>query len=214
MERVVNPHDLLRLGQDAPAFKEAPAWVAASLERAPFAVVRRARKREGRVAVGIRGAVRSERFGAWLDMHHVHAVLTPEMLTSKKPHETRGVLPAFKLLQAVAPICESSGLAWGPTGSVGFEMASDCATVTDKSDLDLLMRAPDPLDRSAAKTLFDALSAAASEFAIPIRIDVQIETHDGVFSLAEFAHPGARVMLRSVDGPRLVADPWLTSRAA
>jgi phosphoribosyl-dephospho-CoA transferase len=212
MGRVVNPHDLLRLRHAAPAFADAPAWVAVSLERAPFVVVRRARALDGRVAIGIRGAVRSERFGSWMDLQHVEAVLTPEMLKSTKPCQTRADLPAFKLLQAVTPFCDSSGLAWGPTGSVGFELASDCATVTDKSDLDLLMQAPEPLDRFEAKTLFDALSAAAFEHAI--RIDVQIETHDGVFSLAEFTHPVARVMLRSADGPKLVADPWQTSRAA
>jgi phosphoribosyl-dephospho-CoA transferase len=212
MGRVVNPHDLLRLGHGAPAFSNAPAWVAASLERAPFVVVRRARALDGRVAVGIRGAVRGERFGSWMDLQHVEAVLPPEMLKSAKPHQTRADLPPFKLLRAITPICDASELAWGPTGSVGFELASDCATVTDKSDLDLLMRAPQPLDRSEARTLFDALSGAAFEHAI--RIDVQIETHEGVFSLAEFAHPGARVMLRSADGPKLVADPWQTSCAA
>jgi phosphoribosyl-dephospho-CoA transferase len=212
MGRAVNPHDLLLLSQGAAAFAEAPAWVAASLERAPLVVVRRAHALNGHVAVGIRGAVRSERFGSWLDMQHVQVVLTPEMLKSGKPHETRADLPAFKLLQAATFICDTSGLAWGPTGSVGFEMASGCATVTEKSDLDLCMRAPEPIHRSVAKTLFNALSAAALIHAI--RIDVQIETHEGVFSLAEFAHPGARVMLRSADGPTLVADPWQKSRAA
>jgi phosphoribosyl-dephospho-CoA transferase len=212
MGRVVNPHDLLRLGHGAPAFADAPEWVAASLERAPFVVVRRARALEKSVAVGIRGAVRSERFGSWLDMQYVQTVLTPEMLKSREPHETRADLPAFKLLQAVTPICDSSELAWGPTGSVGFELASGSATATDKSDLDLVMRASEPIDRSLAKTLFDALSAAALKHGI--RIDVQIEMHEGAFSLAEYAHPGARVMLRSVDGPKLIADPWQTSRAA
>ena len=212
MGRVVNPHDLLRLKHGAPAFADAPAWVATSLERAPFVVVRRARASGKSVAVGIRGAVRSERFGSWQDMEHVQTVLTPEMLKSGKPRASRVDLPAFKLLQAVTPICDLSKLAWGPTGSVGFELASGCATATAKSDLDLVMRASEPIDRSLAKTLFDALSAAALKHGI--RIDIQIEMHEGAFSLAEFAHPGARVMLRSVDGPKLMADPWQTSRAA
>ncbi|KQR78895.1 phosphoribosyl-dephospho-CoA transferase [Burkholderia sp. Leaf177] len=212
MGSLVNPHDLLRLKADACVFADAPAWVAASLERAPFVVVRRARAIDGRVAIGIRGAVRSERFGSWIGLQHVEAVLTPEMLKSAKPHQNRADLPAFNLLQAITSICDASELAWGPAGSVGFELASERATVTDQSDLDLLMRAPEPLDRPEAKLLFDALSAAAFERAI--RIDVQIETHEGAFSLAEFVHPGARVMLRSADGPKLIADPWQTSRAA
>jgi phosphoribosyl-dephospho-CoA transferase len=43
------------------------------------------------------------------------------------------------------------------------------------------------------------------------RIDVQIETPDAAFSLAEFARANLRVMLRHIDGPRLVADPWAAS---
>jgi phosphoribosyl-dephospho-CoA transferase len=84
--------------------------------------------------------------------------------------------------------------------------------VTQTSDLDLLMRAPERLDRATAKTLFDALSQAALDHGT--RVDMQIQTHDAAFSLAEFAHPGSRVMLRCADGPKLVTDPWQTSYAA
>jgi phosphoribosyl-dephospho-CoA transferase len=121
-------------------------------------------------------------------------------------------LPAFALLQTIAPLCDSSGYVWGPTGSAGFELASGSPTVTQTSDLDLLLRAPEPLDRVTAKSLCEALSQAALDHGT--RIDIQIQTLDGAFSLAEYAHPGARVMLRCADGPKLVADPWQTSRAA
>ena len=139
--------------------------------------------------------------------------LTPEtLLANFEPSMTRAKLPAFALLQAIAPLCEAIGYAWGPTGSVGFELASGSPTVTQTSDLDLLMRAPDPLDRATAKSLFDALSQAALDHGT--RIDMQIQTLDGAFSLAEYAHPGARVMMRCADGPKLVVDPWQTSQAA
>ena len=213
MGRVVSPHDLLQLSPGTPGFSDAPAWVAASLKRAPFVVVRRAVSVNGLIAVGIRGSTRSERFGSWLDPRFVERVLEPETLLAKvKPLMTRAKLPAFALLQAVAPVCDSSGYVWGPTGSAGFELASGCPTVTQTSDLDLLMRAPDPLDRATAKTFFDALSQAALDHGT--RIDMQIQTHDGAFSLAEYAHPGARVMMRCADGPRLVVDPWQSSQAA
>jgi phosphoribosyl-dephospho-CoA transferase len=213
MGRVVNPHDLLRLASGTPDFPDAPAWAAASLKRAPFVVVRRAVSVDGSIAVGIRGAVRSERFGSWLDPRYVERVLEPEtLLANSKPSITRAELPAFALLEAIAPLCDSSGYVWGPTGSAAFELASGSPTVTQTSDLDLVMRAPEPLDRAAAKTLFDALSQAAHDHGM--RIDMQIQTQDGAFSLAEYVHPGARVMLRCADGPRLVADPWQTSQAA
>jgi phosphoribosyl-dephospho-CoA transferase len=213
MGRAVSPHDLLQLAPGTPGFSDAPAWVAASLKRAPFVVVRRVVPVNGLIAVGIRGAIRSERFGSWLDPRYVEQVLEPEaLLATLKPSMTRARLPAFALLQAIAPLCEATGSAWGPTGSVGFELASGCPTVTQTSDLDLLLRAPDRLDRTAARLLFDAFSQAARDHGT--RIDMQIQTHDGAFSLAEYAHPGARVMLRCADGPKLVADPWQTSQAA
>lgn len=208
----MSPHDLLRLAPGTPAFAGEPAWVAASLKRAPFVVVRRCGSRNGLIGVGVRGEIRSERFGAWLDPRHVEQVFTPEALKDVQPSVTRAKLPAFAMLQAIAPLCDASGCLWGPTGSTGFELASGCAAVTQTSDLDLLMRAPERLDRAKATTLFDALSDAALDHGT--RIDVQIETHDGVFSLAEFVHPGARVMLRCADGPKLVTDPWQASRAA
>jgi len=212
MGRVVSPHDLLQLAPGTPDFPDAPAWVAASLKRAPFVVVRRAVSVSALIAVGIRGEIRSERFGSWLDPGYVAQVLKPETLGSAKPSMTRAKLPAFALLQAIAPLCEATGCTWGPTGSTGFELASGCPTVTQTSDLDLLLRAPEPLDRATAKALFDSLSQAALDHGT--RIDMQIQTLDGAFSLAEYAHPGARVMLRCADGPKLVADPWQTSQAA
>jgi phosphoribosyl-dephospho-CoA transferase len=90
-------------------------------------------------------------------------------------------------------------------------LASGCETVTASSDLDLLIRAPERLDRMEARSIFDALAKVAG--AHSTRIDVQIETAEGAFSLAEFAHPGVHVLLRCADGARLVADPW-QARAA
>jgi phosphoribosyl-dephospho-CoA transferase len=214
MGRAVSPHDLLQLAPGTPDFPDAPAWVAASLKRAPFVVVRRAVSvsTDGLIAVGIRGSIRSERLGSWLDPRFIKQVLTPESLIDSKPSTTRAKLPAFALLQAIAPLCDLSGYVWGPTGSAGFELASGHPTVTPTSDLDLLMRAPEPLGRATAQTLFNALSQAALNHGT--RIDMQIQTLDGAFSLAEYAHCGARVMLRCADGPKLVADPWLASEAA
>ena len=213
MGRVVSPHDLLQLSPGTPDFSDAPAWVGASLKRAPFVVVRRAVSVNGLIAVGIRGSTRSERFGSWLDPRYVERVVKPEtLLANFEPSMTSGKLPAFALLEAIAPLCEAIGYVWGPTGSAGFELASGCPTVTQTSDLDLLMRAPDPLDRATAKSFFDALSQTALDHGT--RIDMQMQTREGAFSLAEFAHPGARVMMRCADGPKLVVDPWQTSQAA
>lgn len=208
----MKPHDLLRIVADPHAFLDAPEWVGQSLVRAPYVVVRRASSLNGAIPVGVRGVERSERFGTWLDSSHVMAVVTPEALRGVTPEAGRVDLPAFALLRAVAPLCDDTHYAWGPTGSVGFELASGVTTVTPTSDLDLLVRAPTPLTRKQASDFYTALSNAAS--AMGTRIDIQVETCDSVFSLAEFARPGVRVMLRSPSGPVLVADPWQREHAA
>jgi phosphoribosyl-dephospho-CoA transferase len=205
----MRPHDLARLAPDRPPFAEAPPWVEGALARAPFVVARRAPRVQGGVAVGIRGATRGERFGTWIDPVYLDAVLTPEALRARAPDAARAHLPAFALLRAVAPIVDASGLAWGPAGSAGFELASGVATITPGSDLDLVVRAPEPLSRAHASALFDALSHEALR--LGTRIDVQIETTDAAFSLAEFARANLRVMLRHADGPRLAANPWSVS---
>ncbi|SAL38186.1 Phosphoribosyl-dephospho-CoA transferase [Caballeronia peredens] len=200
------PHDLLRLAPGAPPFADAPGWVAAALARAPFVVVRRSPRAGAAIAVGVRGAARHERFGAWLEPHWIDARFAPEDLRGREPDPARRALPAFALLREVAAIVGECGLDWGPAGSAGFELASAMPTITSASDLDIVVRAPAPLPRTDATALFDALSHAAQRAGT--RIDVQIETPAAAFALAEFARTGLRVMLRHADGPRLVADPW------
>ncbi|WP_250513443.1 malonate decarboxylase holo-ACP synthase [Caballeronia sp. INDeC2] len=209
MNRTPRPHDLLRLAPGAALSDEAPDWVAASLARAPFVVVRRAPRIGDAIAIGVRGATRGERFGTWIEPRWIEAILGPEDLRMREPNSARAALPAFALLRAVHSIIDRYGLDWGPAGSAGFELASAMPTITRDSDLDIVVRAPSPLSRADASSLFDALSRAAQTEAT--RIDVQIETPDAAFSLAEFARANLRVMLRHADGPRLVDDPWTTA---
>lgn len=210
MERVsvaaLRPHDLLRVDAAAPHFADAPPWVDTALSRAPFVVVRRAPRLDDAIPVGIRGGTRSERFGSWIMPHRIIDVSTPEKLLTRAPNEARASLPAFALLRAITPLIDATKLDWGPAGSAGFELASGAPTLTPTSDLDIVVRAPTPLSHADAAALFDSLSRAA--LAAGTRIDVQVETPDAAFSLAEFARANLCVMLRHADGPRLAADPW------
>jgi phosphoribosyl-dephospho-CoA transferase len=201
MERPVKPHDLLRIAPST--WNDAPAWVETALIRAPFVVVRRALFPNGQIPIGVRGATRSERFGTWLDQSQVLDITQPEDLLAIEP---RRELPAFALLRQITPICNDTALSWGPTGSAGFELASGMPTVTETSDLDLVIRMPAPLCETDAAALFDALTQAAHTW--HIRIDIQAETPNGAFSLIEYARRHQHILLRRADGPRLVADPW------
>jgi phosphoribosyl-dephospho-CoA transferase len=201
------PHDLLRLRYLRP-FDDEPPWVRDAFARAPYAVVRRAPGADGFVAIGVRGAGRAQRYGTWAHEDDIVDVVSPESLLQAHPAEERRALPPFVALVALqrdacAPL---AAFAWGPTGSAGFELATRLPSVTEASDLDLLVRTPEPLEPIVARALFEQLQALAQRMGI--RVDAQLETPAGGVALAEWAAGKTRVLARHTSGPRLIADPW------
>jgi phosphoribosyl-dephospho-CoA transferase len=53
------------------------------------------------------------------------------------------------------------------------------------------------------------LLATLAEAAAPARIDVILETPSGGVALADLAAMPAQVLVRTPDGARLSADPWI-----
>ncbi|AMV45121.1 malonate decarboxylase holo-ACP synthase [Paraburkholderia caribensis] len=201
-------HDIVRLRR-LESFDNEPAWVRAAFARAPFAVVRRAQAPAGWIAIGLRGAARNERYGTWARSDDIEVVLSPEALSSLPCAlaADRAGLPVFVALDALRRDTSSLGsFIWGPTGSVGFELATGKPTATATSDLDLLIRIPNHLSRNDAQCLQARLDEHAAHAGI--RIDVQLETPAGGVALAEYASGKARVMARHASGPRLIVDPW------
>ncbi|OAJ52772.1 malonate decarboxylase holo-ACP synthase [Paraburkholderia ginsengiterrae] len=201
-------HDLLRL-RSLPVSDNEPAWVRDAFERTPYAVVRRALAAEDFVAIGVRGVGRSQRYGAWARSADVVSTVSPEALTSCRPLATRSALPAFTALAALGDDATGalSPFVWGPTGSTGFELATQRPTVTESSDLDLLIRTLEaPLARNDASELLAYLQALAQR--VGIRLDAQLETPAGGVALAEWAAGKPRVLARHARGPHLTADPW------
>ncbi|MEW9583654.1 malonate decarboxylase holo-ACP synthase [Paraburkholderia sp. DGU8] len=201
------PHDLLRLRR-LPACDDEPAWVRAAFERAPYAVVRRALTAEGVVAVGLRGAGRAQRYGTWAEAGDIESVVPPEALLQAEPLAGREALRPFAALADLRS--DAAGAlavcAWGPTGSAGFELATRVPAVTESSDLDLLIRAPEPLTQDIARAWLDQMHTLAARAGI--RVDAQLETPAGGVALAEWAAGKARVLARDASGPRLIANPW------
>jgi phosphoribosyl-dephospho-CoA transferase len=70
-------------------------------------------------------------------------------------------------------------LVYGPTGSIGFELASGLPTATSASNLDLLIHAPERLPMQVAQELITIFSVN------PCCVDAQLETPRGAVSLAE-----------------------------
>jgi phosphoribosyl-dephospho-CoA transferase len=199
-------HDLVRVSRLAHTHDE-PDWVRAALERAPWAVVRRADAPEGFIAAGVRGMARDERFGTWLHHQDIETICSPEDLMKREPRAERGALPAFMALtllrETVSPL---HTLSWGPTGSTGFELATGTATLSTTSDLDLLIRLPERSEPVVLRALAELLANVAARAGT--RVDAQIETPAGGVALAELAAGKPRVLVRASDGPRFVADPW------
>jgi phosphoribosyl-dephospho-CoA transferase len=202
----VRPHDLLHLADGTGLSHEesVPAWVPTSLARAAWVVVRRARGPGGLIPVGVRGSTRAERFAALLAPEAVAARVTPEDLIAERvwhhvPRARR--IGPIRVLDAVDELFSSLGLVWGPTGSVGFELATGVAAAGTASDLDVVVRVPEPWPLQSAREIANHLNG------LPVRVDAQLDVLVGALSLAEYAR-GGRVLLRTPDGPRLTWDPW------
>lgn len=205
-------HDLIRLPDPRAIVADTPipSWALPALRVIPWVVVRRGRVRDDRIPIGIRGTIRSQRFGAFVDVAEISELLSPEDLldhrTLDRNHRTR--VPAWTALVRVAPILTHRDRRWGPGGSVAFEIATGVATVTLSSDLDLIVRCDRRLSRGDAIDLLASLNDSASS----TRIDVTLETPHGGVSLADLATTPSRVLLRTQDGPCLCSDPWTTAR--
>jgi phosphoribosyl-dephospho-CoA transferase len=222
------PHDLLWLTV-ADRFHPAdgwPDWLDAEwFLRAPV-VVRREEMRDCRLPVGARGTVRSQRCKGYVQRRAVARCVTPEMLarslralpaaSARQAAVPRAGLtyaapaspaptppwPALLALARLAPGLDATGLAWGPTGGVGFQLATGLPVLHADSDLDLLVRAPAPLDDGRRRQLAALYEEAGC------RIDIQVDTGHGAFALSEWLRSPARVLLKTGGGPRLCRDPW------
>jgi phosphoribosyl-dephospho-CoA transferase len=195
---LARPHDLVRLADpDAILAGTEPDWVGAALAAAPWAVIRRAAAPAGHLAAGVRGSARHQRHAMLIPAEAVTGITRPEDL-----RPAAGVIspetPALAALRECRPILDGLGRSWGPTGSVGFQLATGCPATTQASDLDLLIR----LGALSGFTCAAALACQLSR--LPARVDCQLETGHGAVALAELAAHPDKIVLRTSDGPRLV----------
>ena len=108
-------------------------------------------------------------------------------------------------MRALPPIHEmlrKLDLTWGPIGSVGFELASGFPAANSGSDLDLLIRTEDTV---IPRAMAEDLVAFVEE--VGVRVDVQLETMGGAIGLAEYARGVPDLLLRTLNGPRLIRLP-------
>lgn len=193
-------HDLLWGMSAAQLDAGAPDWAREVLAAGQPVVVRRGPAPVGQVAVGVRGRGREQRYASWMPLAAISRRLAPEQLTGGGAGQD--AWPALRALAWLAPQLDALGLSWGVTGGAGYQLATGQTVLHGNSDLDLLLRAPQPLQRSAAAELLALLDRALC------RVDLQLETPAGAIALREWAGPAPQVLLKTSIGPRLVRDPW------
>jgi phosphoribosyl-dephospho-CoA transferase len=200
-------HDLLLLnsGRVVPAAEEEPQWARAALEHCSWVVVRREHADEESIAVGVRGVRREQRWAGLADLTDVCQAIGPGLLRCCTAHPMRLTLPAIEALRYVESKLAGWSTEWGPVGSTGYELATGLYVTSEDSDLDLVIYAPEPMERGMAQDLFNVLKLA------PANVDVRIETPHGGFSLEEYVRERTGcILLRTASGRVLVQDPWAT----
>lgn len=193
----MNAHDLLWGMTPAHLPADAPAWAVDAISAGHPVVVRRALAEPDQVAVGVRGRLREQRFAAQMPIAAVRRRVVPEALCGViSPRD----LPAMQALQQLRPMLAQAN--WGVSGSAGFELATGIEALHALSDLDLILRTPDPLARDQARDLLAKVNTAVCP------VDLQLQTPFGAVALREWAGPSRRVLLKTASGAHLVLDPW------
>ena len=199
---LVRTHDLVRVTDPELLVPSgAPDWVLAAVSTTPWVVVRRAAAAAGQLSVGVRGATRALRHATAIPIASVAEALPPEALVPRIDDMPTD-LPARRSLHAARRRLDALGETWGPTGSMGFELAAGAPTVTPESDLDLVVRARGWSSRAR----FERLAGVLAE--LPARVDCQIETAEGAIALTEIVSDARELLLRTPTGPRLIESPW------
>jgi phosphoribosyl-dephospho-CoA transferase len=196
------PHDLVRIRtpEDLMEFDALPDWAIDTVRKVPWVVVRRAPQADFLIPVGIRGKDRSVRAAAFLSIFVIEKTVTPYDLAEIRPWRIwPRRMPAIEILDQIASDLAQFDLQWGPTGSVGFELATGHPSVENSSDLDLLIRMERPIALNQMRQIAQQLTRT------DIRIDAQLETSKGAIALSEYVRGEQLMLLRTINGPRLIS---------
>jgi len=201
MTMTPRPHDLLWLRADSALLSVKEAWVSQHWHVGLPVVVRRDVATAERIPVGVRGERREQRAAAWVQAADILRVTTPEMLADRACLLASPFV-AYRPIQAALALSEHRWpWRWGVTGSVGYALATAISVLHPGSDLDLTIRAPQPL----ARDLLQQWQAQTES--LPCRVDTQVETPSGAFALSEWLRDG-RALVKTAAGPVLTASPW------
>lgn len=195
------PHDLLWLSESAALEGVSEEWVTSQWRLSLPVVVRRDVNQEGRIPVGVRGMRRDQRAAGWVNGAKIKRVVTPESLASHDLLVKSPFVSMPPVQGAIQLAMREWPWVWGITGSVGYALATEVPVLHAASDLDLIIRCPQPVECEALLEWQQVVGQ------LLCRADTQIETPHGAFALNEWLRDG-RVLLKTSSGPQLVTDPW------
>jgi phosphoribosyl-dephospho-CoA transferase len=207
LSQIASPrvHDLLQLNAQAVQLVcfSPPNWVRSSLTACPWVVVRRAQAPVGLIPIGVRGATRSERWAGFIPKDTIHKLVRPSQLLALAQSSALGPrTPPFLTLQQLIERWRGLALQWGPTGSLGFELATGYPATTDLSDLDIAIYAQEKIPVEQARSLWERA------LGLPTKVDIRVETSECGFSLEEYARAPSQILLRYPDCVQSGHDPW------
>ena len=201
MTSTLRPHDLIWLNARDALEETTESWVDDVWHTGLPVVVRRDVDEAGRIPVGVRGMKRCQRAAGWVNPDAVTRVCTPESLVDPQAMLRSPFISQPPVQVALLLSQQAWPWTWGITGSPGYALATGIPVIHASSDLDLLIRAPQPLSREVLEKWQQQLTDGLC------RADTQVETPYGAFALNEWLRDG-RALLKTSQGPRLVSDPW------
>jgi phosphoribosyl-dephospho-CoA transferase len=116
--------------------------------------------------------------------------------------------PPFTTLQQLIERWHGLALSWGPTGSLGFELATGCPVTTNLSDLDIAIFADTRIPLEQAHLLWKGAVG------LQTKVDIRVETLECGFSLEEYARATSQILLRYPDRVQFSDDPWAKALSA
>ncbi len=201
MTTTLRPHDLIWLTTRDALEDIHESWVDTAWHTGLPVVVRRDVDGNGRIPVGVRGLKRDQRAAGWVNPHQIARIVSPEQLSAEESLLRSPFITQPPVQVAVQLSRTSWPWTWGITGSTGYALSTGIAVIHADSDLDLLIRAPQPLSRTVLLSWQSQLEGALC------RADTQVETPLGGFALNEWLRDG-KTLLKTDRGPRLTANPW------
>lgn len=143
-----------------------PDWVHSTASSLQYGVVRRMPITNQKVPIGLRGVTRDQRFGTFIHENNIIEVIKPTSLVSRID-QFQGQNYYYSL-ERIREEFNKLKVSWGPTGSVGFELATSIMVTSPNSDIDLSIYL-DKIENDILKEVGDFIVTLNQ------RIDVQIE---------------------------------------